>query len=80
VKIDPDLQHEVTVLKQLTWHYVIKNSPLETQQCGIRRVIEGLFKAFMDAASDQSKWTMFPIGNREVLERIKDQGGDKEKE
>lgn len=80
IKIDPELKREVTVLKQLTWHYVIENPALETQQYGIRRVIEKLFEAFMDAASSQSKWTMFPLGYREELERIEEQSENKEHE
>lgn len=79
-RIDPELKREVTILKQLTWHYVIENPALETQQYGIRRVIEKLFEAFMDAASSQSKWTMLPEGYREELYRIEEEGEDKEQE
>jgi dGTPase len=82
VSIDPELKREVTILKQLTWHYVIENPALETQQYGIRRVIETLFEAFSDAASSRRKWTMFPEGYREELQKIEDRvmEGDKEKE
>jgi len=78
VEIDPELECEVTILKQLTWHYVIENPALETQQYGIRRVIEYLFEAFMNAADSPRRWTMFPAGYREELHRIEQCGTEME--
>lgn len=60
VEVDPDgeesltvpanIRHEITFLKALTWEYVIESPMLATQQMGHRKIIQGLFEAYMDAA------------------------------
>lgn len=62
---------EVTILKELTWHYVINDPSLANQQCGYRRVIKELFKTFLKATEHEERWNMFPIGSRELLEKLK---------
>lgn len=73
IQIADDYEAEVTMLKQLTWNYVIENPALETQQHGQKRVIRELFEVFMDASSPNSSsktnWTMFPVEYREELEK-----------
>ncbi len=59
VEIDPDSRHafrvpdniqqEITLLKALTWFYVIESPMLATQQMGHRKIVEGLFDAYQDA-------------------------------
>ena len=61
---------EVTILKELTWHYVINDRSLATQQYGYRRVIEELFAAFLKASEHDERWAMFPTGSRELLEKL----------
>jgi dGTPase len=60
---------EISMWKQLTWHYVIHNPSLATQQYGQRRVVRGLFDIFMDAATSE-QWHMFPVSSREQLEEL----------
>lgn len=76
IQIADDYKAEVTMLKQLTWDYVIENPALETQQHGQKRVIKELFDVFMDAANSnggsKTNWTMFPVGYREELEKTEE--------
>jgi dGTPase len=69
VEIDPQHQMEITMLKELTWHYVIKNPALATQQSGQRRVIKELFQIFREAASS-GREELFPVRYREQLMEI----------
>lgn len=65
-------EQEVTMLKELTWFYVINNPALATQQYGQRHVIRTLFEIFEKAATDDNL-NMFPTPSRELLERIERQ-------
>ena len=67
VEIEPQHEMEITMCKELTWHYVIKNPALATQQHGQRRVIKELFRIFREAASSKSR-EILPIGARDLLE------------
>jgi len=67
VEIDPDCEQEVWMLKQLTWHYVITNQALATQQFGQRCVVRNLFQTFHDAAQ-KGNARLFPFAFRERLE------------
>ena len=59
--IPADERAEIEVLKQLTWHYVITNRALVTQQFGQRRVIQKLFEIYRDAAEgDASGYELLP--------------------
>jgi dGTPase len=66
----PALDVEVAVLKRLTWHYVIHNPSLATQQIGHERIIDNLFDVFFEAVGDQKQWVLFPWGYRERLAKI----------
>jgi dGTPase len=74
----PETEMELTMLKQLTWHYVILNPSLATQQHGQRRVIHDLFTIFRDAADHPEQRPLFPFAFREFLERS-DSGSDPER-
>ena len=67
---------EIAMLKQLTWHDVINNLALSTQQHGQKRIIEDLFNTFRQATKDRRTWSTFPIGNREELEDVAAQHGE----
>lgn len=59
VIIEAKAQREIDLLKQLTWHYVIRNPALATQQAGQRKLIRDLFDTFLVAAiKDQDE--VFP--------------------
>ncbi len=46
----PDLEEQVTVLKQFTWHYVIEGPGLALEQIGQREIIRNVLKTFIDHA------------------------------
>ncbi len=71
----PKWEKQVIMLKELTWHYVIKNPALETQQHGQRRVISDLFETFLVAASGTGASRnrgIFPVGYQEQLAEAAD--------
>jgi dGTPase len=61
---------EIFMLKQLTWHYVIKNPALATQQHGQRQIVRKLFDAFYQAGTKSPNPDLFPLSVRELLPRI----------
>jgi len=66
------LEHEMEMLKELTWHYVIKRQALATQQYGYRTVIRGLFDAYMDAINSHERdWSILPPRWRTELVELK---------
>jgi dGTPase len=75
VMIDVDLECEVAMLKQLTWHYVINRPSLGMQQLGQRRVIQDLFTAYVDAAAKPLSRSLLPPSEREMADEA---GGDEE--
>ena len=57
---------EISLLKQLTWQYVIKSPALGTQQYGRRHVIGELFKIYFEALGS-SEWDhIVPVRFREA--------------
>ncbi len=57
VRIDEEFVTEVRILKELTWHYVIRNPALAAQQRGYRQVVRDLFTVFLEAAdAEPSTW------------------------
>jgi dGTPase len=73
VEVDTRIRENIEILKQLTWHYVILNPALATQQAGQRRIIKELFAVYTAAAnSGQSSWErkLVPAGFAEELQRI----------
>jgi len=63
---------EVAVLKELAWFYVITDPSLSTIQRGQEKVIEGLHDTYVAAALDtESGHRLFPLAQRELLERIR---------
>jgi dGTPase len=57
---------QTTILKELTWHYVIKRSDLATLQHGQQKIIEELYTVFV-AAIDQKRWELFPLGFSQLI-------------
>jgi dGTPase len=67
-QIDPLAKLHVSILKQLTWHYVIESPVLAAIQFGQRRLIRYLFEAFQtEAFSRTSSFVIFPELYREQL-------------
>ena len=66
VLVGSERRMEITMLKELTWGYVIDDNSLATQQEGQRQVIRELFDIFSNAAITQ-EWRIFPLSTRETL-------------
>lgn len=71
--VDSDLRSEVVMLKELTWTYVIEASSLAAQQRGQIHLIDDLFRVYVEAASMESSWKIFPTYYRE---RLRDAAGN----
>ncbi len=69
LRIEKKRRAEIFMLKQLTWHYVIANPALATQQEGQRTIIRNLFRVFFEAAFSvkRSSRNLFPVGVQELL-------------
>jgi dGTPase len=82
VKIAAQAKKEVTMLKELTWNYVIHNPALATQQVGFQRIVKTLFhQLFSAAASKKKNLNVFPPLYREALDlELKRKRGVKGKE
>lgn len=71
VKIDERAEAQTTILKELTWHYVILNNDLATIQFGQRKMIRDLFGVYLDAA-EHEKFDLFPPGFGALMKGVKD--------
>ncbi len=69
LKITPRLRTEVTMLKELTWHYVIREPALASQQEGQEVIIESLFETYWNACEDRRRWRFFPPRLRDIAEK-----------
>jgi dGTPase len=69
--VDPDLRLEVTMLKELTWTYVIEAASLAAQQYGQQKVVADLYEIYSEASKSHAKWNIFPMFYRERLEANK---------
>ena len=67
VVISPAHQREIKMMKELTWHYVITNPSLGTQQHGYTVVIEELFAALLGAGK-AGQLNLFPPSVQELLQ------------
>jgi len=67
LRIDEDRELEVAMLKELTWVYVIEAPDLASQQERQRRVIEGLFSIYWDAAQGHRSQYLFTPYYRKAL-------------
>jgi dGTPase len=81
VLIDPELLAEVLILKELTWHYAIRNPALAAQQYGQREVVRELFETFHRAAkakpdNKESGWVrrVLPRGFADALSELEAAG------
>lgn len=75
LKLNTKLRREVSILKELTWHYVIEGPDLATQQQGQRRIVRDLFATYHAAIRDRS-WWLLPTGFAAVVEEAYTQTAD----
>lgn len=73
LEVRPERSIELKFLQRLTWHYVIKNPRLATQQAGQARVIANLFEYYVDA-STRGDTARLPPGFVHLLEAGADDG------
>lgn len=66
VSITTAARQQTSILKQLTWHYVIRRSDLAAIQHGQKRMIEVLFEAYVTAIS-RADWELFPVGFAQLI-------------
>ncbi len=77
--IEDKKRAEVFMLKELTWHYVIKNPALATHQDGQRTIIRQLFYKYLDAAtSKRTNLDLFPPSIRELLPKDQASSGSRQ--
>jgi dGTPase len=67
IRIDSALEDEIRMLKELTWHYVILQNELATEQHGQRRIVESVFKDLRAASNHRKDWNLFPAFFKEAL-------------
>jgi dGTPase len=65
VIIDEGARLEITMLKELTWQYVIRDPSLATQQHGQRRIVQELFEMFLWATADPARYDLLPVSSLE---------------
>lgn len=75
ITIDPEIEQEVNLLKELTWVYVIRNPALATQQWGQKRLIRWLFDTFREA-TEAKEPNVFPLSTRDQLLKLRAEGLD----
>lgn len=68
VVVAKEFRDEVSLLKELTWSYVIQDPALATQQMGQRNMVCTLYEAYANAALRKSEWRLFPAYYQERLQ------------
>jgi dGTPase len=67
VSIKAFARNQTTILKELTWRYVILQNELATVQYGQRKAIRDLFGVFLEAIKS-GKYELFPPGFAELIQ------------
>ena len=67
IEVNPEYEKEVTILKELTWTYVIEAPGQSLQREGQRTIIKRLFEVYSDAVASEKTWSIFPPYYREEL-------------
>ena len=75
VKVDRTKKLEITILKSLMFHYVLRNPNLAAVEFGQRSVIKGLYKIFSDEADNPAS-KIFSERYREQLNELKQISGN----
>lgn len=67
VKVDPDAQADVLILKELTWFYVINRPALALIQEAQKEVVRRLFDTYEKAARPGGRRELLPVPEREAV-------------
>jgi dGTPase len=73
LELDYSVGLEVSLLKQLTRHFVIRDAALSTQQVGQKRIVRELFSAYLDALARED-FGIFPASATEEARRVVEHG------
>jgi dGTPase len=73
LKVVEQFRKEVMMLKELVWHYVIRNPSLATQQYGTRAIISNLCRVFYDAL-EHGNLAMLPFSVRDEIAESQQDG------
>lgn len=76
VEIDPRIKREIRLLKELIWYYIIPNRSLAIQEEGQRRIIETLFRAFLQVNEGKDHHRELRIQRDLVAPRYREQLDD----
>jgi dGTPase len=68
---------EMSILKELTRHYVINDESLNAQNHGHSCVVKGLFEIFSEACKKTKTWSVFPLTYRDQLRDSSESNEDK---
>jgi dGTPase len=58
---------QIEILKQFTWHYIIRGQQLHSDQIGQRRAVRTVFDASMQAVFEKGESYLFPWHIRELV-------------
>lgn len=70
--VNSELKDEVSLLKQLTWHYVILGPELANEQEGQRNAIRTVFTALHESTHPNRQPYLFPPKYRNQLKEVQD--------
>jgi dGTPase len=72
IRVKDERKKEITMLKQLTWHYVILNPSMATKQFGQKKIVRELFQIFHGSAVSKGNMRMdlgiFPRAYRDLMD------------
>lgn len=71
VTLDKDCENEIAMLKQLTWHYVILDTDLATNQHGQRHLVRSVFKTLYEGSRTRGGYKFLPPFYEELLRESK---------
>jgi dGTPase len=60
---------QIEILKQFTWHYIIRGQQLHSDQIGQRHAVRTVFEESMQAAHNPKESYLFPWHTRELMKR-----------
>lgn len=78
LKVSPEVEMQVEMLKELTWQFVIKGPSMIGMQHGQRSVVRSLFEIFAEAVlsnDHHGKWSVLPARDRVQLLSLREHYG-----
>lgn len=79
IKIDESILMEITLLKELTWNYIIENQTIKTNHEGQKQIIRTLFDVFNYSSISSTEMKIFPNYYQKILLENDEKYGQKHK-